>query len=425
MLVFEEAYEIVITQATRVGSERIPLHNALNRVLAEDILSDLDMPPFDKSAVDGFAYRRTEASPAGLMSQDSIDKPGGPSTDCSTGRTTSDCSYRILETVPAGTVPVKTVGVGECSRIMTGAMVPPGADAVMMVEDTVMMVEDTELLPQEHVRFIKERSANNICYRGEDIKKDDQVLAAGEQIGPAHMATLAAVGATEPLVSLLPRVAVISTGDELVEPDRKPLGAQIRNSNAIQLMAQLMQVPASPYYMGIASDTGDSIRTVIDNALKENDMVLLTGGVSMGDFDFVPDVMQEAGVEILFKSVAIQPGRPTVFGRKGDKLLFGLPGNPVSSFVLFEMMVKPALLKMMGHTGLPRLLSLPMGQDFTRRRSERKSLIPVRIDNGEIRLVDYHGSAHINAYTAAQAILLLDIGVTEIKTGEKASVRLL
>jgi molybdopterin molybdotransferase len=408
MISFEKAYDIVISNADLVGVERVPLQLALNRVLAEDIFSDMDMPPFDKSAVDGFAYH-------------SVGTHGNVPTVVETPGNSSPrygAPLQIIETIPAGTVPVKTVGPGECSRIMTGAMIPQGAEGVIMVEDT-------ELRPDGSVRFMKEISSKNICYQGEDIKKGAKVLSAGDRIGAAHIAVLAAVGATEPLVSKLARVAVISTGDELVEPDEKPSGAMIRNSNAMQLMAQLMQVPAIPAYLGIARDEGESIRILLNKALEENDMVLLTGGVSMGDFDFVPAIMQEAGVEILFKSVAIQPGRPTVFGRKGDKLVFGLPGNPVSSFVLFEVMVKPVLLKMMGHDDQSKLISLPMAQDFIRRKSSRKSLIPVRIEKGEIHPVVYHGSAHINAYATAHAILMLDIGVTELKKGEHANVRLL
>lgn len=392
MLVFEEALNIVLSNSSPVGSERVTLQLALNRVLAEDIFSDMDMPPFDKSAVDGFAFNLAGAHHGTPM--------------------------QIVETIPAGTVPKKPVGPGECSRIMTGAMIPEGAEGVMMVEDTA-------LLSGGSVRFLTEPAAHNICYRGEDIKKGDQVLSTGDRIGAAHMAVLAAVGAAGPQVSRLPRVAVISTGDELVEPHEKPAGAQIRNSNALQLMAQLALVPVETTYMGIARDEGESIRTILDQALENSDLVLLTGGVSMGDFDFVPAIMQEAGVEILFKSVAVQPGRPTVFGRKGGKLVFGLPGNPVSSFVLFEVMVKPCLLTMMGHTHQPQTISLPMGQDFTRRKSARKSLIPVKIVNGEILPVEYHGSAHINAYTAARAILELEVGVTEVKRGEKVNVRLL
>jgi molybdopterin molybdotransferase len=346
--------------------------------------------------------------------------------------TSGSLPYRIVETIPAGKVPempiteVPTTALDSdssitektCSRIMTGAMLPPGADGVVMVEDS-------ELLPEERVRFLNAKSGKNVCYKGEDIEKGTLVLHRGERIGAAQIAVLAAMGALQPLVSRLPRVAVISTGDELVEPHEKPRGAQIRNSNGMQLMAQLAQIPAIATYGGIARDTESSIRQLLHTALTENDVVLLSGGVSMGDYDFVPAVMQELGVDIHFKSVAIQPGRPTIFGKKGDKALFGLPGNPVSSFILFELMVKPYLFRMMGHNHRHTELTLPMGKDYSRRKAERRSLVPVTIVNNEIHTIDYHGSAHINAYTAAEAVLIVETGVTGIKRGEPANVRLL
>jgi molybdopterin molybdotransferase len=225
------------------------------------------------------------------------------------------------------------------------------------------------------------------------------------------------------LVARLPRIAIISTGDELVEPAITPGPARIRNSNALQLVSQVKTVPAIPAYYGIAPDEGNELRRIIDLALAQNDVVLLTGGVSMGDYDFVPSVMQEAGIEILFKSVAIQPGRPTVFGRRGNTFIFGLPGNPVSAFVLFEVMVRPFLHHLMASTYKPIIMPLVMGVDFTRRKSERKSMIPVVIRDGAVYPLEYHGSAHINAYTEAGGIMTVEIGITSIQKGARVYVR--
>lgn len=408
MIPFDEALAIVMKDVPPLEGERVPIEHALHRILAEDVAADMDMPPFNKSAVDGFALRfPVDATPRGLP-------------------------YRIVETIPAGKVPElpitevsSTAGASEspivektCSRIMTGAMMPPEADGVVMVEES-------ELLPEERVRFLNPGNGKNVCYKGEDIQQGTRVLHRGDRIGAAQVAVLAAMGAVQPLVSRLPGVAVISTGDELVEPHEKPLGAQIRNSNGMQLMAQLAQIPAIATYAGIARDTEDSILKILREALNENDVVLLSGGVSMGDYDFVPAVMQELGVDIQFKSVAIQPGRPTIFGRKCEKALFGLPGNPVSSFILFELMVKPFLLRMMGHTQRHLTLTLPMGIDYTRRKAGRRSLVPVTITNNEIHPINYHGSAHINAYIAADAVLIVERCVTLINRGEPANVRLL
>jgi molybdopterin molybdotransferase len=391
MISFEDALNTVLSQKFRLDNERVDLSGSLGRILAEDVFSDMDMPPFDKSAVDGFACMLKSGS-------------------------TDTMTLQIIETIPAGTVPQKAILPGQCSRIMTGAMVPSGAGSVIMVEDS-------EIVGEQLVKVTPIPTGNNICYRGEDIRKGDLVLQRGIQITPARIAVLASVGAVTPLVAKLPRIAIISTGDELVEPARTPSLAQIRNSNAMQLEAQVRTVPANPAYYGIVTDEGPELRKIIDLALSENDVVLLTGGVSMGDYDFVPGVMQEAGIEILFKSIAIQPGKPTVFGRHNNTFIFGLPGNPVSSFVLFEIMVKPFLRRLMGCTAESVEFKLPMGVDFSRRKSARKSMIPVIIRDGAVYPVEYHGSAHINAYSVANGIMAMEIGTTIVKMGEQVYVR--
>jgi len=211
---------------------------------------------------------------------------------------------------------------------MTGAMIPEGADGVIMVEDT-------KILGNGNIRFIAEESGRNICFKGEDIKEGELVLSTGTYIRPQHLAVLASVGKVNPLVFSRAEVGVLSTGNELVEPVHVPSPSNIRNSNAYQLMAQLIKAGANPHYEGIALDTETSLTVLIRNALDQYDIVLLTGGVSMGDYDYVTEVMDKIGVKILFKSIAIQPGRPTIFGRRGNQFIFGLPGNPVSAFVVF------------------------------------------------------------------------------------------
>jgi len=400
MISFEDALNTVLGQANFLGTERVPLAGSPGRFLAEDIFSDIDMPPFDKSAVDGYACRSDDLIPA-------------------VGATESGHlreTFRVIETIPAGKIPQQTIGPFECSKIMTGAVVPDGADCVVMVEDTKSAGENL-------VRFTKRPGSKNICYRSEDIRAGDLVLEKGLQIKPAHVAVMAGVGATAPLVAKLPRVAIIATGDELVEPRETPEKAQIRNSNGWQLEAQVKAVPAIPVCLGIVTDDGPALRKIIDLSTVDNDVVLLTGGVSMGAFDYVPEIMRAAGIEILFEKIAIQPGKPTVFGRKGDTFIFGLPGNPVSSFVLFEMIVKPFLGRLMGSREEPLELILPMGADFSRRKSERKSMVPVTLKNGTVFPLEYHGSAHINAYAKANAILVLEIGTTAVGRGDLVHVR--
>jgi len=227
-----------------------------------------------------------------------------------------------------------------------------------------------------------------------------------------------------PMVYKQVRVGVISTGDELVEPGEVPGIAQIRNSNAYQLLAQASRMGALPRYEGIALDTEESTREKISRGFDNNDVVLLTGGVSMGDFDHVPKILHELGVELKFKSVAVQPGRPTVFGVRDGKFIFGLPGNPVSSFVQFELLVKPLIFKMTGHDYRPPSVNLPMGIEFTRKRAERLSWVPVKInEDGSVVPIEYHGSAHINALTLADGLIPVPIGKTKLEKGEPVHVR--
>lgn len=389
MITFEEALEIVEASTAEAGIESVDFTGSMGRVLAQDVLSDLDMPPFDKSAVDGFACRK-EDIPGDLI---------------------------IIETIPAGKYPEKKIGKGECSRIMTGAPVPGGAN-------TVVMVEDIELIDENTVRYLKKESKSNICYKAEDISEGAKVLSKGTTIWPQHIAVLASVGCVEPLVYKKVRIGIISTGDEIVEPGQKPLPSQIRNSNAYQLLAQAQKIGAEAIYFGIAADNEQSTSAVIRRAFSNSDMILLTGGVSMGDFDFVPKVLEDLGVEILFKSIAVQPGRPTVFGKSDNRFVFGLPGNPVSSFVQFELLVKPLICRMQGTKYSPLPLFLPMGTDYTRKKSSRMSVVPVMINNsGEALPLKYHGSAHINALTDADGLIFIEIGRTLLKKGEKVHVR--
>jgi molybdopterin molybdotransferase len=389
MIGFEEALKMVTGSDYEVGMEKVDILDSMNRILAEDIRSDIPMPPFDKSAVDGYAFRLAD------LGKD----------------------LEVIEVIPAGKMPEKKIGQGQCSKIMTGAPMPEGADRVIMVED----VEETG---QKTIRLLKDKVKNNICYLGEDIQQDEIILTKGSLIQPQHIAVMATAGCTRPRVYRKVRVAIISTGDELVEPFQNPEPSQIRNSNAFQLVAQVRKFGGIPDYIGIAADTEEDTHKKIARALDGNDVVLLTGGVSMGDFDHVPKVLKELEVEIQFKSIAVQPGRPTVFGIKNRQFFFGLPGNPVSSFVQFELLVKPLLYKLTGFDYQPVIWRLSMGKDYSRRKSGRLSWLPVRInDKGEVIPIDYHGSAHINALTMAHGLVSMAIGQTEIKKGEFVDVR--
>jgi len=402
MIKFEEAYNIVKSVNVQLETLTVDLNDALGYVLAEDIRSDMNMPPFNKSAMDGYACREIDLAN----------------------------ELEVIEIIPAGKTPEKTIGENQCAKIMTGAMIPPGADCVIIVEDTEEVGESkiryTKPVPEINVCQVEiENKPNvNICYIGEDIKTGDVVLEKGTLIKAQHIAIMASVGYTKVLVHRKPKVAVIPTGDEIVEPHIKPDVSQIRNSNGAQLVAQLKAMGIQANYYGIARDVEDATMNLIKKAFAENDVILLTGGVSMGDFDLVPEILKTLEFELLFQSIAVQPGKPTVFGRNGNKFCFGLPGNPVSSFVQFELLTKPLLYGLMGQDYKPLNLRLPMGKDYSRRKAKRMSWIPaVFTDDGTVVPVEYHGSAHIRGLGVAQAIFAVPIGVKELKKGDFVDVR--
>jgi molybdopterin molybdotransferase len=389
MISFDEALKIIKGEPFTPESESGTLDVAPGRVLAEDVFSDIDMPPFDKSAMDGFACRR------------------------------SDLGNRleVIETVRAGDIPEKVVGKNQCTRIMTGARVPDGSDCVIMVEYT-------EKVDDSHIRFAGSKTENNIAYRGEDIKKGDRVLTRGCLLRPQHIAILAAAGCTKPSLYRKPRVAVLTTGDEIVEPDSVPTGTSIRNSNGPQLIAQARSMGAAANYLGIVEDTPEATRSAVMAAVSDHDVLIITGGVSMGDFDYVPGALRDTGVRLFFEKVAVKPGRPTVFGRKDNVFVFGLPGNPVSSFIIFELMVKPLLYRMMGHEFLPPVLRLPIGVDYGRKKADRVSWSPVSIgDDGLAMPLAYHGSGHINSLGDAGGLMAMAPGVSSYKKGDIVDVR--
>jgi len=391
MLPFEKAFEIVLNSARLLGTEHIGLADAANRILAEDVKSDIDMPPFNKSAMDGYACRRTDLAN----------------------------ELAIIETIPAGVPPENVIGPNQCAKIMTGAMVPLGADCVIMVEFTKNPSENT-------VRFTGKETDGNICLKAEDIKVGQIVLSKGTLIKPQHIATLAAVGCANPCVAVRPKVAILATGNELVEPSQSPAFSQIRDSNSFHLAAQVETTGAITKNYGITRDTKKAIDSAIKTAIAENDVVLISGGVSMGDFDFVPDILKQNGIELMFEKIAIKPGKPTVFGFSKNKSVFcfGMPGHPVSGFVMCELLVKPFLYRLMGHNFIPLEIKMPLRTSISRKKAGRPSWIPVAItDEGTARPVEYHGSAHFNALCAADGLLCIPKGTAEFKEGTIVSVR--
>ncbi|MHC4749454.1 MAG: molybdopterin molybdotransferase MoeA [Planctomycetota bacterium] len=391
MLPFEKAFETVLKSAGWLGTESIDITNALNRILAEDVKSDMDIPPFNKSTMDGFACRRIDLAN----------------------------ELTVIETIPAGYIPRKVVGINQCSKIMTGGVVPDGADCVIMKEYVENLSENT-------VRFVGDETFENICRKAEDVKAGEIVLRKGIKLKSQHIAVLASAGKTQLLVANRPNIAVIATGNELVEPASKPQLSQIRDSNSYQLAAKIESIGAVTTNYGIAGDTTGEIDSVFKKAVSQNDVVIISGGVSVGDFDFVPKIFKQNEVNILFEKILIKPGKPTVFGVSEKVYCFGLPGNPVSTFVVFEILVKPFLYKLMGHDYKPLNIQMPLDEHLIDKKAERQRWLPVTItDKGTVKPVEYHGSAHINSLCGAEGLISIDIGVTEIEKGTSVAVRLI
>ena len=387
MISFEKAFEIIMNSAFTLEKESVDLAHCLNRVLAEDIKSDIDMPPFNKSALDGYACRREDLHE----------------------------TLNVIEIIQAGYRPQKTVGKNECAKIMTGAIVPKGADFVVKVENTEITTDNKILITDYNMPA-------NICYQGEDIKRGEFVLRQGALILPQHIAVLVNAGVSMVPVYKKPRVSIITTGSELREPGVPLPEGCIRNSNSYQLIGQVQRMFIEPDYLGIADDTENSLNLFIQKALSKSDVVLISGGVSMGDYDLVPAVLAANHVNILFDRVAMQPGKPLTFGTKDKTTIFAFPGNPVSTFFLFEVMAKTFIYKLMGHDYNIKMFPLTAGVDFKRKKGERKTFIPVKIENGKVFPIEFHGSAHINSLCDAEGIISFPLGVLEIKKGQTVEV---
>ncbi len=389
MIVFEEALKRMLNSGITLGTELCFYHHTVGRVLAKDVLSDINMPPFNRSAMDGYACRRAD-----------LEK-----------------ELEVIEIIPAGVFPSKKVGEKQCAKIMTGAPVPKGAD-------TVIMVEHCKEISESKIVYDGKKTKSNIALMAEDVKVGDVVLSKGTLIKPKHIAILASVGAVEVEVFKKPRVAVVSTGDELVEPSQIPLPSQIRNSNAYQMIAQTKELGIDAQYMGVAKDTKESTREMLLKAIEQADVIIMSGAVSMGDFDFVPIVLREHGIDILFHGVETKPGKKTVFGVSEEKWFIGVPGNPVSSFVQFEMLVKPLIYNLMGAEYKTQLYRLPLAQDYKRKRAGRKAFEPIVItEDGSVKKTEYHGSAHIHALSYAQGLMIIEAHIVELKKGDLVDVR--
>jgi len=398
MITVDEAQAAVWGRVTTLDAEAVPLEAARSRILRANVLCDRDLPPFNRAAMDGFAVRSADAPAIGAR-------------------------LRVVGEIRAGVWPDRAVGEREAMRIMTGAPVPEGADAVIQVERT-RMVEGTAAGEAEVLLETALTAGQNIVPRGSEAKAGAVLLREGVRIGAAHLAVLASVGQIEPRVSRRPRVAVIVTGDEVVDPRTRPSAAQIRNANGPALLAAVHEAGGVASDFGIVSDDPDKTRDAIARALHGgHDALVLSGGVSAGDFDFVEAALGELGVTLHVTAVRVKPGAPFVFGTKGATLVFGLPGNPVSAQVTFELFARPALLKMQAaraflRPGFEAVLDGPLSN-----RSNRRNYLPVQVSRGPDGLhaqpIRTQGSGDTVAHSLANALAFLEPDRTGAAAGDR------
>jgi molybdopterin molybdotransferase len=396
LLSVHEAQAIVLKHVAPRPPEEFELTpEALGLILAEDVTSDLDMPPHDKALMDGYAVRAE-------------DLPSGQGT------------LTIIEEIVAGQTPKVPLGPDQAARIMTGAPVPLNANAVIPVERTRRVDSD-----RVEIRDRPPTAGLNIMPRGKEMRRGEVVLRSGARLRPQEFGVLSTVGRTRVKVYPRPRVAVVSTGDELVEPGQTPGPGQIRNGNSPMLLAQVARAGAKPHNLGIARDNLDSLKTLLSEGLQAP-VLVLSGGVSAGKLDLVPGVLKELGVQAHFHKVAMKPGKPILFGTRGSTLVFGLPGNPVSSLACFELFVRPALRRLMGHRDAgPRFFQAALQDDF-KHRADRPTYHPARLHaEGAVWTVEpvsWFGSPDLLSVCASNAFVLFPPGEHQFRKGAQFPV---
>lgn len=401
MLSVEQASQQLLSYFHTLEPEPVPVLESLDRVLAEDVYADVDIPPHDNTAMDGYAVLAADTQ--------------GASAE-------SPVELRIIGDLAAGYVSSQEVVAGECIRIMTGAPIPRGADAVVPFEDTERK--------GDAVRILKGvRTGDNVRQAGEDVKKGTLVLSRGCRIRPQEVGMLATVGHAVVQVTRRPRVAILATGDEVVEIDA-PLGpGKIRNSNTYSNAAQVLAAGGVPVLLGIAHDQVEELTARIQAGLAQKvDLFLTSGGVSVGDFDVVKQVLAAEG-EMTFWRVRMKPGKPLAFGRIGGVPLLGLPGNPVSAMVSFELFARAAILKMLGQCRPQRPSVEATLVDGMKRKDGRRHFVRVKVsekDGGyEAAMTGEQGSGILSSMVEANGLAIIPEGWPSAPPGSKVRVMLL
>ncbi|MBN1241586.1 MAG: molybdopterin molybdotransferase MoeA [Spirochaetales bacterium] len=386
----DDALALIERLEPALSVETVPLAAALGRVLARSLASPVDQPPFDKSAMDGFAHRLP---------------PG------------TEGEFRVVGSIAAGGLPAGPIGDGECARVMTGAPLPDGTVSVQRIEWT-------EECGPGLVRFTRPEKIDNVIRRGENVRAGD-IIMTPRRLRAQDLGILAAAGYAELPVARSPRVGVVSTGDELASPGERLAPGAIYDSNGPQLVAMALAAGARASFYGRHPDSEAALERAAAKALAECDLVVLSGGVSMGDYDYVPAVMARLGVERLFHGVLMKPGKPTWFGRKGGRFVLGLPGNPVSTFVNFEFFGKALLARLQGVRYRPETLRLTLAIDLSRKTADRVEWFPCRREGTEVRTLPYSGSSMLQALENADCMVRLEIDEKLRPAGSQVDARLL
>lgn len=386
LIVFQDAFErfldIVSTRQSPI--ETLPVVDSCGRILAEDITARVPMPPFDKTAMDGYA----------ILSDDS-------STD-----------FEIIETLGAGDLFTQSLAIGKCTKIMTGGMVPPGTGRVIPVENADEI--------DGHVHFTHRGSDTHLCYRGEDFAEGALLGRSGNRITPALAAILISCGADQVAVRSHPTGRVFSTGNELIEPGAPLPQGRIYDSNGPMLDALLRQHDVTLTPRGRIPDDLDASIRILAEATRNHDVICLSGGVSAGDFDYIPRALEACGMTLHFSGIRVKPGKPMTVATSDRCLVMAFPGNPVSTFVMFHLFGIPALNAIAGRRIHPRFMTLRLDNAFRRKHAERLEFVPARLTPDGISQIPYHGSAHLAALALVEGFLVIPPGISRIDAGESA-----
>lgn len=396
----DEALAIILESVTPLDGEYVGLFESSGRVLYDDITATFDVPPFNNSAMDGYAVRFQD------VSQAAKNRP---------------IKLRVIGEIKAGDFPEKPVAPMSAFRIMTGAPIPPDCDAVIPVEET----DDSNSLVSIY-RAVKKH--DNIRFSGEDIPRGSKVLSRGDMIRPADAGLLASLNIGNAPVFRKPKVAIVSTGDEIIDAGAPDNPGKIRNSNAHTLYSLVSESYSKPSYLGIIRDNPDETTKKLCEALGY-DVVITTGGVSMGKYDFVKEALLNAGVNLLIEKIRMKPGKPLIFGKKGKTLYFGLPGNPVSAMISFMQFVRPSLLKLIGANKIFKPSIRALFTDEYRKKTDRTHFLRgfFSIENNllHVSLTGAQGSGILRSMSEANCLIVIPENIEIVKPGDWVNIQMI